>query len=465
MGAQVPHVVIVGGGFAGLNAARSLRRAPCRVTLIDRRNHHVFQPLLYQVATASLSPAQIASPIRHVLSRQRNCQVLLADVRSIDLRTREVVLADDRVSFDYLILAAGVTHSYFGHDAWAPAAPGLKTIEDALEIRRRFLLAFEAAERESDPAARRAALTFLVVGGGPTGVELAGAMIEIARRAISRDFRSVDTTSARVVLVEGQERVLAAFPPECSARALRDLQELGVEVLLGARVVGVDSAGVDVQRPGGAPPERIAAANVIWAAGVRASPLAESLGVPLDRSGRVIVGQDLSIPGHSHVFICGDLATITMPGAANPVPGVAPAAVQMGRHAAKIIAAELGELASHSAPDPVHRPPFRYVNKGELATIGRAKAVGIMGFGLGWRLSGFFCWAFWGAVHIVYLIGFRNRVVTVLDWLWAYIFFDRGARLITGDSTVRLHAPRQTIGEEQGASGAATPPAAAADAE
>ena len=459
MGAQVPHVVIVGGGFAGLNAARRLRKAPVRVTLIDRRNHHVFQPLLYQVASAALSPAQIAAPIRHVLSRQRNAQVLLGEVKAIDTRLREVVLTDDRVSYDYLIIAAGVSHSYFGHEAWAPMAPGLKTIDDALEIRRRFLLAFEAAERESDAGARAATLTFVVVGGGPTGVELAGAMIEIARRSIPRDFRSVDTAAARVVLVEGQDRVLAAFPESCSTRALRDLVELGVEVILNARVVGIDAGGVEVLRAGAEKPDRIEAGNVVWAAGVRASPIAESLGVPLDRSGRVIVGQDLSIPGHSEVFVCGDLATVTMAGAPHPVPGVAPAAVQMGNHAARIIMAELAELASHGTPDPVHRPAFRYVNKGELATIGRAKAVGVMGFGLGWKLSGMACWLFWGAVHVVYLIGFRNRLITMIDWIWSYFFFARGARLITGNSTLTIRKPAEALGE---VGGTATP--AAADA-
>jgi NADH dehydrogenase len=363
--------------------------------------------------------------------------VLLGDVESIDPVARVVKLADGELKFDYLIVCTGVSHSYFGHDEWSTLAPGLKTIEDALEIRRRFLLAFEQAERESDAEARATALTFVVVGGGPTGVELAGAMIEIARKAIPRDFRSVNTASARVILIEGQDRVLAGFPPESSQRAKRDLEELGVQVLLGTRVTNIDEQGVEVTPAGGGEARRINAASVIWAAGVRGSPIAGSLGVALDKAGRVPVGPDLSIPGHANIFVAGDLASITMPASERPVPGVAPAAMQMGRHAGRVIREELLAQSRGLDADPAHRAHFVYVNKGELATIGRARAVGVLGFGLKLKLAGFVAWALWACVHVAYLIGFRNRLFTMLDWVWSYLFFERGARLITGDS--RLH--------------------------
>lgn len=429
-----PHVVILGGGFGGLAAAKALAGRQVDVTLIDRRNHHVFQPLLYQVATASLSPAQIAAPIRKILARASNVRVLLDEARAVDTARRSVTLGDSTIEYDYLILATGLETSYFGHDAWAPLAPGLKSLEDATEIRRRFLLAFERAEREGDEAARRAALTFVVVGAGPTGVELAGAMIEIARRTVPSEFRRVDTRTARVILIEGHPRVLPTFPEPMSRRALADLQALGVEVRLGRHVTAIDEKGLDI-----GPGERIETTNVFWAAGVRATPITQSLGAPLDKSGRVIVAPDCSLPDHPEVFVIGDLANITDPRTSRPVPGVCPAAMQMGRFAAERI---LEELTRPNSPAP--RPAFRYTNKGELATIGRARAVGVMGFGLSWPLTGWFCWAFWALVHITYLVGFRNRLLVMIDWAWSYLFFERGARLITGDSTIRVNRPRQT---------------------
>jgi len=415
---SVPHIVIIGGGFAGLYAARGLARANARITLIDRRNHHLFQPLLYQVATASLSPANIAAPIRRVLRRQRNATVLLAEAIAINPAAKLVALEDGTIAYDYLIVAAGATHSYFGHDEWAPFARGLKTIEDAVEIRRRFLLAFEAAEREQNADRRRAELTFVVVGGGPTGVELAGAMIEIARSALPRDFRNVDTTTARVILVEAGDRLLNAFPPDLAEKAKRSLEKLGVQVRLNARVTAIDSRGVNIGE------ERIDANSALWAAGVQASPLGKSLGVPLDRAGRVIVGPDLTILGHPEVFILGDQAACNDPATGQIVPGLCPAAIQMGQYAAATINRDL------RGADP-SRPPFRYFDKGTLATIGRNKAVAVLGRH---HFSGFFAWLLWALVHVMFLIGFRNRLLVMLEWSWIYIFFDRGARLITGET-------------------------------
>ncbi len=422
-----PHVVIVGGGFGGLYAARALGAAPVRITLVDRRNHHLFQPMLYQVATAALSPANIAAPIRRVLRRQKNTSVLLAEATAIDTARRVVKLTDGELSYDWLILAAGATHSYFGRDDWAGNAPGLKTVDDALEIRRRFLIAFEHAEREMDPQRRRAELTFVVIGGGPTGVELAGAMAEIAHSAIPRDFRSVDTATARIILVEAGDRILTAFPPELSHAAKSDLERLGVEVRLNARVTEVEARGVAI----GA--ERIDAANVIWAAGVRASPIGASLGVPMDRAGRVIVNPDLTIPGHPGVFVVGDLALAADAKTGRPAPGVCPAAIQMGQYAARVIADEVragarfgtdGNGASRA------RSPFHYFDKGILATIGRNKGVASIGR---LRFSGVIAWLLWALVHVMFLIGFRNRIMVMIEWAWLYFFFDRGARLITGE--------------------------------
>lgn len=426
-----PRVVIVGGGFGGLYAARALRHADCSITVVDRRNHHLFQPLLYQVATATLSPAQIAAPIRRILRRQKNVSVLLGDAVGIDAPSRTLKLTDGTLGYDYLILACGATHSYFGNDSWSPLAPGLKTVEDALEIRRRFLLAFEAAERESDREARRAELTFVVVGGGPTGVEMAGAMIEIARSAIPRDFRSANTASATVILVEAGPRVLPAFPEVLSARAKKHLEELGVEVRVNCRVTNISPAGVQIGD------QTVKAGNVIWAAGVQASPLGAALPAERDRSGRVIVGPDLTIPNHPEIFIVGDMAAHTNP-SGEPTPGLCPAAVQMGQYAAKIITAECRARAA----SPAQRPPFKYLDKGILATIGRNRAVAALA---GMKVGGFIAWVLWAFVHILLLIGFRNRLIVMLDWSWTYFFFDRGARLITGDATIHL-GPGSTAG-------------------
>jgi NADH dehydrogenase len=417
-----PHVVILGGGFAGLTCARALRGAPVRITLVDRSNHHLFQPLLYQVATASLSPAEIASPIRSILRRQSNVQVWLGEVEDVDVERRSVRLRDGALSYDYLVVATGATHAYFGHDEWAPHAPGLKTVDDALEIRRRFLLAFEAAEREADPAARRRLLTFVIVGGGPTGVELAGAMAEIARQVMPRDFRSIDTTTTRILLLEGGPRILGAYPPVLSEQARRQLERLGVEVRTGALVTGIEPVEVRIGE------ERIEAGNVFWAAGVAASPLGARLGAPLDRAGRVRVEADLSLPGRPEVFVAGDLAAVEEDGA--PVPGVAPAAMQMGRHVARTIRRDLEGRA---------REPFRYFDKGNLATIGRAAAVAEIA---GLRLSGLVAWLVWVFVHILYLIGFRNRLLVLIQWAWAYLTYQRGIRLITGQPELNLRRAR-----------------------
>jgi NADH dehydrogenase len=408
-----PHVVIIGGGFGGLYAARTLERVPVRVTLVDRRNHHVFQPLLYQVATAALSPGDIASPIRWILRRQRNVEVLLAEAQRIDVDRRRVVLADGEIAYDYLIIASGATHAYFGKDEWRRFAPGLKTLEDALEIRRRVLMAFERAERETDPGRRAALLTFVVVGGGPTGVELAGALAEISRQSLARDFRNFDPGSARIVLVEAGAGVLSTFPPPLGDAAKRQLQALGVDVRTGAPVTAISDGHVEIAG------QAIEAATILWAAGVAASPLGRTLGVPTDRAGRVLIDRDLSIPGHRDVFVIGDLASLNGPDG-RPFPGVAQVAIQMGRHAARTIARDL-------AGKP--RTDFAYRDYGNLATIGRASAVA----DFGWlRLKGWFAWLAWLFVHIMNLIGFRNRLVVFVQWAWAYFSYQRAVRLITG---------------------------------
>jgi NADH dehydrogenase len=406
------HVVIVGGGFAGLEAARGLAREPVDVTLVDRKNHHVFQPLLYQVATAGLSPAQIASPIRRILRRHDNVRVLLGDVSSVDPAARRVRLEASELAYDFLILAAGATHSYFGNAGWEPFAPGLKTIEDALEIRRRALVAFERAERAEDDGARREWLTLVVVGGGPTGVEMAGAFAEIARHSLVRDFRRIDPRSARVVLIEAGPRILSSYPEELSRKAQLQLEALGVQVWTGSAVTGLGEEFVEV----GA--DRLAARTVVWAAGVQGSPLAASLGAELDRAGRVRVSAELSVPGRPELFVVGDLASVRQDG--HGVPGVAPAAMQMGTHAARNVARALrGE-------PPL---PFLYRDKGSLATVGRRRAVAVVG---ALRLSGIVAWLAWLGVHIFFLIGFRNRLIVLFDWAWAYFTYDRGARLIVG---------------------------------
>jgi NADH:ubiquinone reductase (H+-translocating) len=408
------RVVIVGGGFGGLRAAKALADAPVRVTLVDRRNHHLFQPLLYQVATAALSPADIAHPIRSVLRGQPNVEVILAGVDAIDVTAKEVVLDEDegRLPYDYLILAAGANHAYFGHDEWATAAPGLKTLEDALDIRRRILTSFEEAEREQDPARRKALMTFVVVGGGPTGVEMAGAIAEIARFSLARDFRHIDTRDAKVLLIEAGSQLLGAFPDRLSRHALRDLERLGVEVRFGQPVTAIAPDAVTVGS------EIIPANTIVWAAGVQASPLGRSLGVELDRAGRVLVNPDLSIPGHPEIFVIGDMASLK-DARGRPLPGVAQVAMQQGAWAAANIL-----RAIEGKPARV----FRYRDLGNMATIGRNSAVADI---RGLRLTGFVAWLAWAFVHILNLIGFRNRVLVALQWLWDYLTFQRGARLIT----------------------------------
>jgi NADH dehydrogenase len=429
-----PHVVVIGGGFGGLATARALAGAPVTVTLIDRRNHHLFQPLLYQVATAALNPGDIAYPIRAALARQRNARVLLAAATSIDVAGRRVVLDDGALEYDYLVVATGATHSYFGRDDWATAAPGLKSIEDALEIRRRIFLAYEAAEREADPAAQREWLTFAVVGAGPTGVELAGALGEIGLETLAHDFRNIDPTEVHVVLFEGRDRILGTYPEHLSAAAQRALERRHVEVRPGTTVTAIDDRGVTV-RAGGTE-ERIGARTVLWAAGVRASPLADSLGAPRDPSGRVEVLADLSIPGHPEVFVIGDLAKVVMADGTQ-VPGVAQGALQGGRHVARLIAAE---AAGRGAPA---RPAFRYRDKGNMATIGRAEAVVVTRH---FARHGLLAWLLWWAVHIAFLVGFRNRALVMFHWGWSWLTFKRGARLITG--AVGALPPVRSIGKD-----------------
>lgn len=431
---NAPRVIILGGGFAGLYAARALARSHSEVTVIDRNNHHLFQPLLYQVATASLNPADIAAPIRQILKGQANCCVLMGEVSSIDAVGRLVRLTDGEEPYDYLIVATGATHSYFGHDDWSKHAPGLKDASDALEIREKFLLSFEAAEREPDPACRRSILTFVVIGGGPTGVELAGAMAEIARRAIPKEFRRIDTTTARIILLEGGPRLLAAFPPHLSVRAKQELESMGVEVWVGSPVTAIDDRSVTIGE------ERIATRNVFWAAGVKASPVGATLGAATDRAGRVLVGPDLSIPGHPDVFVVGDLAAIKDIKTNEQVPAVAPAAMQMGAFVGRLIATEI-ERGPNPSSARAPRPRFVYKDKGNLATIGRARAVGLIN---GRAFAGFPAWALWLGIHIVYLIGFRNRVLVLIQWAWAYFRYERGARLITRPSGGRVVGLRGT---------------------
>lgn len=413
-----PHVVIVGGGFGGLYAARVLADQPVRVTVVDRQNYHLFQPLLYQVATAGLSPGDIASPIRQLLAASPNIEVRMAEVAAVDLKARHVELRavthrTERLSYDYLLLATGVRHSYFGHDEWEGNAPGLKSLDDALEIRRRVLLAFETAETIEDAKERDALLTFVIVGGGPTGVELAGALAELSRYTVAKDFRAIDPTRAKIILLEAGPRVLSSFSEKLSTAAEHSLKRLGVDVRVKTRVTGV---GVDgVQTDAGF----LASRTVLWGAGVAASPLSKSLGVELDRAGRVRVGRDLSVPGQPEAFVIGDLACFTQPDGGT-LPGLAPVAIQQGQHAARMI------LAS---ADGRPRSAFEYVDKGTMATIGRA--VGIAQVGR-LELSGFLGWLAWLFIHLLFLIGFRNRLLVVTEWAWAWFTYQRGARLITG---------------------------------
>jgi NADH dehydrogenase len=422
-----PRVVIIGAGFGGLTAAVALKKAPVDVTVIDRRNYHLFQPLLYQVATAGLSPADIAAPIRGILRKQANTSVVLGRVTEIDTQNKEVIADGRHIGFDYLIIAAGARHAYFGHDDWEEFAPGLKKIEDATFIRRKILLAFEEAETEPSPEERRRLLNFVVVGGGPTGVEMAGAIAELARKALASDFRNIDPTSARIILVEAGDRLLPAFRPSLSEAALRSLQGLGVEVLLKTAVTRCDADGVLL----GA--ERLETRTIVWAAGVRASAAGKWLDAPTDKVGRVMVERDLSVPGHPNIFVIGDTAhVLDMDG--HLLPGVAPVAKQQGSYVASLIKARLkGKTAA----------PFRFRNPGTLATIGRKAAV----VDFGWlRLSGFFAWLLWCVAHIYFLIGFRNRIVVALYWAWNYVTFQRGTRLITGADPDEEHAHHQDDG-------------------
>jgi NADH:ubiquinone reductase (H+-translocating) len=408
---RVPRVVILGAGFGGLAAARALRHASVDITIIDRSNHHLFQPLLYQVATAALSPADIAAPIRRIFRNQKNVTVMLAAATAVNVAEKRVELVDGWVDYDLLIVATGATHAYFGHDDWAICAPGLKTLKDALKIRQRVLMAFEIAEREPDSVRRRAWMTFVIVGAGPTGVELAGTLAEVARQTLARDFRHIDTASARVILVEATGRVLGAYTKDLSDAARAQLEKLGVTVWTGVEVTAIDLEGVSIGQ------ERIGARTVLWAAGVAASPVGHSLGARLDRAGRVVVEPDLSLAGRDDVYVIGDLAHVEIDGAL--VPGVAPAAMQQGLHVAENIKRSL-----RGQP----RLPFRYVDKGMLATIGRGAAVCKIGR---LKATGFVAWMLWLFVHIFFLIGYRNRLVVMIHWAWQYFTFDRGARLIT----------------------------------
>lgn len=407
------HIVIVGAGFGGLEAAKKLgREETVRVTIIDRTNHHLFQPLLYQIATAALSPADIAAPIRAILSDFPNTDVILAEVKSVDVAAKTVNIGDREIAYDYLILATGARHSYFGHDEWEKLAPGLKSLEDAVEIRRRLLLAFEYAEKITDEAAKAAAMTFVVIGGGPTGMEMAGAIAEIARYTLEKDFRHIDPASARVILVEGDPRIISAFPEDLSASAMKQLKQLGVDVRVGVHAKNLTEAGLEIGD------EFIPCRVKIWAAGNTASFVGKTIGVPVDKSGRVIVNDDLTIPGHSEVQVIGDLANFAHQGD-KPLPGVSPVAMQQGRHAARNI---LGMI------DGRKPQRFRYWNKGSMATIGRNKAVADLNYV---HLSGLPAWMVWLFVHIIFLVGFRNRIAVLIQWAWSYLTFNKGARLIT----------------------------------
>ncbi|MGI9060960.1 MAG: NAD(P)/FAD-dependent oxidoreductase [Ktedonobacteraceae bacterium] len=418
----MPRIVIVGAGFGGLQTVHALRKAPVQITVIDRSNHHLFQPLLYQVATAGLSPADISAPIRSILKHQANARVMLAEVMGVDVQEQRVLLHNHKsVPYDYLILATGARHSYFGHDAWEPYAPGMKSITDATAVRRKLLLAFEAAEIETDPEKRKAFLTFVLVGAGPTGVEMAGAIAELAHKALASDFRSIDPTSSRIILVEAGPRILPAFPESLAKKAQKALNRLGVEVRTASAVEAVDGEGVVIA---GKP---LAAKTVIWTAGVAASPAGQWLGTEVDRAGRVKVAEDLTIPAHPNVFVIGDTASVTQKG--KPLPGVAPVAMQEGRYVASVIAQRIANKGTTNAA------PFHYFNKGNLATVGRS--FGIIEIGK-LRLAGFIAWVMWLFIHILYLIGFRNRFVVMFQWAWAYITYQRGARLITFERDPQL---------------------------
>src|SRR5213595_3969290 len=409
---QKPRVIIVGSGFGGLEAAKKLACKNVDLTVIDRTNYHLFQPLLYQVATAALSPADIAAPVRAVLSKCKNVEVILAEVQSVDVAAKKVKTVDLEIDYDYLIIATGARHSYFGHNEWEKLAPGLKSLEDAIELRRRILLAFEYAEKTPDEAARRAAMNFVIIGGGPTGVEMAGAIAEISRYTMARDFRHINPSEARVILIEGEPRLLAAYPQDLSESARKQLMDLGVEVRTSTRATNLTEAGVQIGD------EFIPCRVKIWAAGNNASFVGKTLGAPADRVGRVVVNDDLTIPGHPEVQVIGDLANFSHQ-TGEPLPGISPVAMQQGRHAARNV------LAMIQGDKP---RPFHYFDKGSMATIGRNKAVADLKF---FHLSGFPAWLAWLFVHIIFLVGFRNRLLVLIQWAWAYLTFDKGARLIT----------------------------------
>jgi NADH:ubiquinone reductase (H+-translocating) len=442
------RVVIVGAGFAGLNAARALAKAGVQVTVIDRKNHHTFQPLLYQVATAGLSPGEIAAPIREILGTHKNVEVLMSEVTGFDLDRRIVITPDFEIPYDYLIVAAGASHAYFDHDDWEPLAPGLKTIEDALEIRRRILLAFELAEREAAEGEKAAQLSFVVVGGGPTGVELAGTLAEICRHVLAHEFRSIDPARTHILLLEGGPRVLPSYPEDLSRSAEEQLRHLGVEVRTSTLVTQVEPDAVHV---GGT---RLPATVILWAAGVAASPLGKKLGAPIDRAGRVLVDCDLTLPGHPEVFVIGDLAALK-DAHGKLVPGVAPAAIQEGQFVAKLIREEI-EVRKHRGDEPstplspavvAGRPQFHYWDKGSLATIGRAAAIAEIGK---IHISGFIAWLAWLFIHIFFLIGFRNRLLVFIQWAWSYLTYERGARLITGSTYLPGWPAAQSTAKESG---------------
>jgi NADH dehydrogenase len=407
-----PHVVVIGSGFGGLYTVKNLAKAPVRITIIDRSNHHLFQPLLYQVATAAISPGDIAQPIRKIFRRYKNVQVLMTEAEAIDVQQKQVQCTDGYVSYDFLVVATGATHAYFGHDEWEKIAPGLKSLEDAIEIRRKFLSSFEEAEKELDPKRCEALMKFVIVGAGPTGVELAGTISEVARRALAEEFRNIDSRKSRVILLEGGPRVLPAYPPELSESARKQLEKLGVEVRTNALVTNIEDGAVYVGD------EKIETESVFWAAGVAASLLVKSLGAPIDRAGRVKVNTDLTIEGHPEVLVIGDTAAV-VDAEGKQVPGVAPAAIQMGQYAAKSIKAKIKGTSIK---------PFSYWDKGSLATIGRAAAVGCFGK---IKISGFIAWIGWLLVHIMFLIGFRNRLFVILQWAWTYFMFSMSAQLIT----------------------------------
>jgi NADH dehydrogenase len=428
MRTDLPHVVIIGAGFGGLTAAQSLKRAPVRITVVDCANHHLFQPLLYQVAMAGLSPADIAAPIRSILRKQKNVTVLLDEATDVNFDKQVVTLRGAELKYDYLVLASGGRTSYFGHEEWEKFAPGLKDLDDAVEIRRRVLMAFEAAEKELDAERRRELMTFVVVGGGPTGVELAGAIAELARFVLARDFRNIHPEAAEILLLEAGPKILPSFAPDLSESARRQLTNLGVKVRTGAHVTNIDEHGVYLGQ------EMIKAATVIWGAGVRATALTARLGAPLDRAGRVLIEPDLTVPGHRNVFAIGDMTYLEQDG--KPLPGVSPVAMQMGRQVAR-------NIKNHLAGKPLEK--FRYLDKGSMATIGRKAAIAELGK---LHLSGFSAWMAWLMVHIFFLIGFRNRFVVIFNWAWSYFTYQRGARLITGRG-LSLWSRKAIVGNEQ----------------